>query len=389
MKTKTKTKTEMKRVAVILFLLFAFFSLSACEPGNESSYKPVEQPGTSGESSGDNSDQTEGNAPGDTSGESTEEEPDVERPDEPNVPSQGVQGRYLVVYCSRSGNTEQVAEQIRTTLRCDILEVEPATPYEQDYQAMLARAQEEIAAIRAGSYPQIKTSVEDFDAYDVVLVGYPIWYGSMATPMQSFLHEHAAKLRGKRIALFATSGSSGMTASVGEAETLCSESEVVAETLLLTSSSMAQMASRVTSWLDRLGLQPETNDQENGGDVMESNTIKLTVGGKSFTATLAENSSAAALKERLAQGSVSIRMNDYGDMEKVGSLGFSLPRNDERITTRPGDLILYQGNSFVIYYDTNSWSLTRLGRVDGVSTRSQMLELLGGAGSVEVTLSME
>lgn len=122
---------------------------------------------------------------------------------------------------------------------------------------------------------------------------------------------------------------------------------------------------------------------------MESNTIKLTVGGKSFTATLAENSSAAALKERLAQGSVSIRMNDYGDMEKVGSLEFSLPRNDERITTRPGDLILYQGNSFVIYYDTNSWSLTRLGRVDGVSTRSQMLELLGGAGSVEVTLSME
>ena len=117
---------------------------------------------------------------------------------------------------------------------------------------------------------------------------------------------------------------------------------------------------------------------------MESNTIKLTVGGKSFTATLAENSSAAALKERLAQGSVSIRMNDYGDMEKVGSLGFSL-----RITTRPGDLILYQGNSFVIYYDTNSWSLTRLGRVDGVSTRSQMLELLGGTGSVEVTLSME
>ena len=48
----TKTKTEMKRIAVILFLLFAFFSLSACEPGNESSYKPLQQPGTSGESTG-------------------------------------------------------------------------------------------------------------------------------------------------------------------------------------------------------------------------------------------------------------------------------------------------------------------------------------------------
>ena len=106
--------------SVILFLLFAFFSLSACEPGNESSYNPVEQPGTSGESSGDNSDQTEGNAPGDTSGESTEEEPDVERPDEPNVPSQGVQGRYLVVYCSRSG-TYGTGGPNRSGQRCVVI----------------------------------------------------------------------------------------------------------------------------------------------------------------------------------------------------------------------------------------------------------------------------
>ena len=90
----------------------------------------------------------------------------------------------------------------------------------------------------------------------------------------------------------------------------------------------------------------------------------------------------------LAQGSVDIRMNDYGDMEKVGSLGFSLPRNDRQTTTSPGDLILYQGNSFVIYYDTNSWNFTRLGKVDGVSSRNEMLDLLGGKGEVTVTLSL-
>ena len=82
-------------------------------------------------------------------------------------------------------------------------------------------------------------------------------------------------------------------------------------------------------------------------------------------------------------------MSDYGNMEKVGSLGFSLPRNDAQTTTGPGDLILYQGNSFVIYYDTNSWGFTRLGKVDGVSTRSKMLELLEGPGEVIVTLSLE
>lgn len=82
-------------------------------------------------------------------------------------------------------------------------------------------------------------------------------------------------------------------------------------------------------------------------------------------------------------------MNDYGDMEKVGSLGFSLPRNDQQTTTDPGDLILYQGNSFVIYYDINSWNFTRLGKIDGVSTREQVLDLLDGKGEVTITLSLK
>lgn len=132
----------------------------------------------------------------------------------------------------------------------------------------------------------------------------------------------------------------------------------------------------------------DDNDNENDEN-METNTLKLTVNGRTFTATLVDNSSTKALKERLAQGSVSIRMDDYGNMEKVGSLGFTLPQNNSRITTAPGDLILYQGSSFVIYYDTNVWSLTRLGKVDGVTTRQQMLDLLGGSGSVTATLSLE
>lgn len=136
--------------------------------------------------------------------------------------------------------------------------------------------------------------------------------------------------------------------------------------------------------------EDNTENNENEGDtIMNTNKIRITTGNSSFTATLADNSSSEALKQRLAQGNVSIRMNDYGDMEKVGSLGFSLPRNDRQTTTGPGDLILYQGNSFVIYYDSNSWSFTRLGKVDNVSTREQMLQLLGGKGEITVTLSLE
>lgn len=122
---------------------------------------------------------------------------------------------------------------------------------------------------------------------------------------------------------------------------------------------------------------------------MENNKIKMTVGSKSFTATLADNTSGKALLEHLRKGEVKVLMNDYGDMEKVGSLGFSLPRNDVQTVTKPGDLILYQGNYLVIYYDRNSWNFTPLGKVDNISSRNDMLNLLGGEGDVTVTLSLE
>ena len=132
----------------------------------------------------------------------------------------------------------------------------------------------------------------------------------------------------------------------------------------------------------------EESDNENGGENMETRTIRLKISGKTFTATLVDNSSAQALKALLAKGDLAIRMEDYARMEKVGPIGSTLPRNDEQISTGPGDLILYQGNSFVIYYDTNSWNFTRLGKVDGVSSRNEMLDLLGGKGEVTVTLSL-
>lgn len=134
--------------------------------------------------------------------------------------------------------------------------------------------------------------------------------------------------------------------------------------------------------------EQEDNESDNNSN-MESGKIVLNINGKTFTATLVNNSSTEALVKRLSQGEISTRMNDYGDMEKVGSLVFSLPRNDAYTTTGPGDIILYQGNSFVIYYDSNSWSFTKLGKVDGVSTREQMLELLGGKGEKTVVISLE
>lgn len=121
-------------------------------------------------------------------------------------------------------------------------------------------------------------------------------------------------------------------------------------------------------------------------NVMETNTMNITIGDRVLTATLAENSSVDALKQALSAGPITVDMRDYANMEKVGSLGMNLPTNDQQITTEAGDIILYQGGALVIYYAPNSWSFTRLGKIDNIT--AQELKAILGGGNVTVVLSL-
>lgn len=115
--------------------------------------------------------------------------------------------------------------------------------------------------------------------------------------------------------------------------------------------------------------------------------MKIQIGDAAFTATLAENSSVDALKELMADGPLTLNMSDYANMEKGADLGTILPQNNEQMNTKAGDIILYQGRTFVIYYDTNSWSLTPIGKIDNIDAE-ELREVLG-TGDVTVTLSLE
>ena len=88
----------------------------------------------------------------------------------------------------------------------------------------------------------------------------------------------------------------------------------------------------------------------------------------------------------LRKGPLTINMNDYARMEKVGPIGTTLPQCDERLTTQPGDLILYRGQYFVIYYAQNIYSLTPLGKIDNI-TSDELIRILGN-GDVTVTISL-
>ena len=104
-----------------------------------------------------------------------------------------------------------------------------------------------------------------------------------------------------------------------------------------------------------------------------------------LTATLYDNSSSRALVELLQKGAVTIDMHDFSNFEKVGELPVTLPRNDTPTNTDAGDLILYLGKRFVIYYDKNSWDFTPLGKVDNV-TQAELKKILG-EGNVTAVLT--
>lgn len=114
--------------------------------------------------------------------------------------------------------------------------------------------------------------------------------------------------------------------------------------------------------------------------------LTISANGHEMRVELADNSSARALTSLLQERNVEIAMSDYGDFEKVGSLPWRLPTNDERITTRPGDVILYQGDKLTIYYDTNTWTFTRLGTVVGLDEDD--LRKVLGEGDLTVTLAV-
>lgn len=108
----------------------------------------------------------------------------------------------------------------------------------------------------------------------------------------------------------------------------------------------------------------------------EETMIYAHIGDRTLTIRPADNSSAEAFAALLEEGDLTVDMRDYGGFEKVGPLGTSLVTNDERITTEPGDVILYQGNQITIYYDVNTWTFTRLGRVEGL-TPEELRDALG------------
>lgn len=116
--------------------------------------------------------------------------------------------------------------------------------------------------------------------------------------------------------------------------------------------------------------------------------INITIEGKTMPVNLVDNEATRTLVAALQESPITYEADDYGGFEKVGGLGRSLPTSNQQTTTEAGDVILYSGNQIVLFYGSNSWSYTRLGRIE-YSTIDELKSFLkAGQGRISVKLSV-
>lgn len=291
------------------------------------------------------------------------------------TPSGGDGGKILIAYFTWSGNAETLADMIQEKTGGTKFRIETVKVYPEDYSGVYDEAMTEL---QENARPELKTRVDNMAEYDTVLIGYPIWHGNTPMAIRSFLESY--DFTGKKVIPFCSSASSRPETSFASVSESASGAEVLAG-FWTREANVANAAGEVNQWIDGLGILQKSEEE-----VTMGNQINIAAGDTVFTATLADNSSVEALKGLLRQGPLTIHMRDYASMEKVGPIGTSLPTNDEHIVTGAGDIILYQGNSLVIYYDTNTWNFTRIGKIEGV-TKEQLLAAMGN-GDVTVTITL-
>lgn len=281
----------------------------------------------------------------------------------------------LVAYFSNTGTTQGIAEAIADETNGTLYEIQPENPYTEadlNYQEADSRAGREQAD--ASARPGILKAVDHMKEFDVIFLGYPIWWGDAPKIIQTFLESY--DFSKKQIIPFCTSGSSDIGSSAEALKTLAPNAKWLGGRRFSKKSSTQE----VQKWISSLGLTSSKDNKE-----IAEETLYLKIGDHILETDLIDHASTRALLKLLSEHDLTISMQDYGSFEKVGEIGTSLPQTDESITTKAGDLILYEGNKFVIYYDVNSWSFTKLGEVKNCSQNE--LKSILGEGDVMVTLS--
>ncbi|MDR2011327.1 MAG: flavodoxin [Bacteroidales bacterium] len=156
--------------------------------------------------------------------------------------------KALIVYYSWGGNTREIAEQIKSITGAEILEIVPANAYPGDYDECVDQAKKEI---NSDFRPAIKTKINNLKDYDVIYVGSPNWWSTIAPPVATFLSEN--DLSGKTVVPFITHGGGGKAKCFTDMQKLCSGATIT-EGLAIRDSRSKSSKAEVENWLKEINM---------------------------------------------------------------------------------------------------------------------------------------
>ncbi len=292
-------------------------------------------------------------------------------------------GKTLVVYYSYTGNCREIVNTLTSQIQADVLEIQPAEKglkYEANGYALGTELLNAIKAhpSDASSYPAIDPVTTSPSNYQNIIIVTPLWWSQMAAIMQTYLFNYGPQMAGKHVGLIVSSHSSGISGVIRDAERLLPDVTWMGDALWINASSHARRATLVADWLETLEFAKEQT----------LNKMHITIDGQTQSVTLTPNVATKALVEKLQQSPITMTLASSGGFEIWGALGFSLPTSNQQTTAQPGDVVLYNGSNICLFYGSNSWSYTRLGKIDGLTESELRTFLKAGESHINVTLSL-
>lgn len=293
-------------------------------------------------------------------------------------------GRTLIAYYSYTGHCSQIAATLADFIDADVVEVQTVAE-NQDYNANNYQLGRDLLNIinadpeNLDSYPAIKPVNKDVDEYDNIIFITPLWHAQMAAPAQTYLFQNRAKLAGKHFGLIVSSHSSGISTVVNNAHRLVPDAEWMGESLWINNSQHPNRATLIENWLETLDFAVN--------EVPVTDKLYLTIDGNTKVMTLVDNVATRELVAALANADITATVND-NNFELWGDLGRTFTTSNEYMTCVAGDVVLYSSRYICLFYGSNSYSYTRLGRIEYQSLDELKNFLKAGQNNVQVTLSL-
>lgn len=156
--------------------------------------------------------------------------------------------KILIAYLTHSGNTRKIASYISNDMGGTTFEIEPETPYPNSYNAVVEQAKKEI---KAGYKPALKTNMDNMESYDIIFIGSPNWWSTIAPPVATFLSAH--DWSGKTVVPFCTHGGGGQARVLKDIAKLC-PSATILDGFEVYGSGSGDTQAKISAWLRKIGV---------------------------------------------------------------------------------------------------------------------------------------